>query len=231
MSLLARSPDEFTPDAVRFLLQECTHLTDASLRTAVEQGLTRALEAAHADPDPWRRVGWVRLLVEAVAFSDDGRIGEEARRALPAAIDLLEARIRHRYEPGLGLDDATCLETLRASCALLDAYDLTGRLPYGMLAEELLRHARGRWWTPSSGLFDADLLATSTGLQSAARLASLQADPDYAAATVTSAGPAFRADARCMALALMAGLDQFPDAAGDAGAGLSQWFALESDLQ
>lgn len=229
--LLASAPDEFTPHALRFLLQQCTELTDPALRTAVEQGLTLALQAVHADPDPWRRIAWVRLLAEAVVFSDDDRLGADAEDALAGAVDLLETRIRHRYEPGDGLTGATCREELRASCALLDAFELTGRLPYAMLAEELFRHARSRWWAEPSALFDADLRATCAGLQVAAQLAALHADADYTAAAVAAPGLDMRADARRMAEAVVATFEQFPDAAGDAGPALIQWFALESNLQ
>lgn len=232
LSLLARAPEEFEPADLRFLLHECTRLTDASLRHAVEQGLTRALSAAHTDPDPWRRIGWVRLLADAVAFSDDERLAGEARRALPAAVEWLEHRVRQRYEPGEGLVGATCLEELLASGALLDAWGLTARLPYGMLAEELLRHARQRWWDETSATFDAGHLpATCAGLTAATRLAALHTDPDYLRAAIVGNGVDLRADARRMTTALLASLERQPDAFSYAGAALSEWFALESDLQ
>lgn len=231
LSLLARDPVEFDPREVRFLLHECTRLTDASLRTAVERGLTRALPAAHADPDPWRRIAWVRLLADAVVFSDDDRLDAGTRAALPAAVDLLESRIRQAYEPGDGLPGLTCLEQLRAAGALLDAYALTGRLPYGMLAEELLRHARGQWWREETALFDDSLPATCAGLAAAVQLAALHADPDYVTAVVSGPGWDIRADARRMASAIAGGIAHSPEAAAAAGPGLSEWFALESNLQ
>lgn len=229
--LVARSHDGASPEGVRFLLQECTRLTEASLRAAVEHGLTRALAAAHDDPDPWRRIGWVALLADAVRFSDDDRLGDEARRALPAAVDRLEHEVRYRYEPGDGLTGTTCLDAMRAACALLEALAMTGRVPYGMLAEELWRHARRCWWQETTGTLADDLLATCAGLRVVVRLSAWHRDPDYAAAAVVGAGPDCRADAGRMAAALLRRLERSPDEAADAGPALSEWFALESDLQ
>lgn len=229
--LVARSQDRLAPDAVRFLLHECTRLSDASLRVAVEHGLTHGLSAAHADPDPWRRIGWVALLADAVRFSDDDRLGVEARRALPAAVERLEHEVRRRYEPGDGLTGATCLDEMRAACALLEALALTGRIPYGMLAEELWRHSRTCWWDDTTGLLADDLHATCAGLRTAVRLSAWHADPDYVAAAVVGAGPDLRVDARRMAEAIPGRLALYPDDVADAGPALGEWFALESDLQ
>lgn len=229
--LVARRGDALAPDAVRFLLHECTRLTDDSLRVAVEHSLTHGLSAAHADPDPWRRIGWIAVLADAVRFSDDDRLGAEARRALPAAVERLEHEVRRRYEPGEGLSGATCLEEMRAACALFEALALTGRIPYGMLAEELWRHVRTRWWDDTTGLLAGDLQATCAGLRTAVRLSAWHADPDYMAAAVVGAGPDPWADARRMADAILGRLALAPDDVADAGPALSEWFALESDLQ
>lgn len=229
--LVTRRQDELPPEAVRFLLHECTRLTDASLRAAVELGLTRALAAAHTDPDPWQRIGWVALLADAVRFSDDDRLGEEARRALPAAVDRLEHDVRRRYEPGDGLTGATCLDEVRAACALLEALALTGRVPYGMLAEELWRHVRRCWWDETTGALADDLRTTCAGLRVAVRLSAWHADPDYVAAAVVGTGPDLQVDARRMVEAILGRLALSPDEAVDAGPALSEWFALQSDLQ
>lgn len=230
-TVLTGDPEEFAPGSLRFLLQECTRVTDAALRTAVEQGLTRALHLVHTDPDPCRRIEWVRLLAEAAAFSDDPRLSEAAVRALPAAVDLLESHVRHSYEPGDGLTGASCEAQLRGAWALLVSYELTGRVPYAMLAEELFRLAMGRWWDEASARFGDGVAATCAGLRVASGLAALHADPDYRAAAIMAPGADPARQARRMAGAIAAHAEAFPRDAGDVGQGLAVWFALESDLQ
>jgi len=123
------------------------------------------------------------------------------------ALDELERVIGIAYEPGDGMaqqlttrvripgDLATHVAT---SLALLQAFDATGRLPYPMLAEELMAHVERRSHVgPVGGVEgvkgDEHLervapVASVASLDAArvlARLASLQRDPDYRAVAVT----------------------------------------------
>ncbi|MGE3956573.1 MAG: hypothetical protein AB7H96_07625 [Vicinamibacterales bacterium] len=229
-TLLARTPDEFGPSAVRFLLHECTHLQDAALRDATEQGLTHALGWARHDPDTWRRIEWIRLLDLASVLSDDDRLRQASTGALPDAVDALEHAVRSRYEPGDGLMGRSPLEHLRCASALLAAFDLTGRLPYSMLAEELLRAARHQTWDPRTGSFDS-VASTSVGLSVSCHLARLHADADYAARVPAAPGTDERTLARQMSAFVAAHASTCPDTAGEVGLALVEWFALESDLQ
>ena len=64
---------------------------------------------------------------------------------LQAAIDELERLVGAAYEPGEGLSRAVAggraqlADHVSAASALLTAYECTGRLPYSMLAEELMQ--------------------------------------------------------------------------------------------
>src|SRR5262249_51918639 len=67
--------------------------------------------------------------------------------AAPAPIDELERIVGAAYRPGEGLVDipaqrrASAAEHVGAASTLLTAFELTGRLPYSMLAEELMQVA------------------------------------------------------------------------------------------
>src|SRR5262249_12432271 len=72
----------------------------------------------------------------------------ESLDLVPAAIDELERVVAAGSRPGVGLGDpasaadARSADHVRAAFALLTAFELTGRLPYSMLAEELMQIAR-----------------------------------------------------------------------------------------
>ena len=75
------------------------------------------------------------------------RMLRSARPARPPAIDQLEHVVGGAYQPGAGRDaSATRAHGTSAisgaASALLTAYAITGRLPYSMLAEELMQTAR-----------------------------------------------------------------------------------------
>jgi len=112
---------------------------------------------------------------------------------VPQAIDELERIVAVAYRPGEGLSVPTqgarnsqkgapafqASDHVAAASALLTAFEITGRLPYSMLAEELMqRHA--------------DDCETARVL---CRLAALHGNPDYRAAAVVAPGADYRADA------------------------------------
>jgi hypothetical protein len=113
------------------------------------------------------------------------------------AIDQLERVIGGSYRPGDGLVRER--DGLRLRCsfgdhvlgasALLTAFELTGRLPYSMLAEELMAIAR-RGPSP-----DADVAIQCDAARVLCRLAALHDDPGYRGAAVIAAGVDYRADA------------------------------------
>ena len=111
------------------------------------------------------------------------------------AIDHLERVIGGSYRPGEGLvRDRDGLHVrcgaddhVRGASALLTAFELTGRLPYSMLAEELMAIAR-----PAAG---ADLVTLCEAARVLCRLAALHDDPDYRGAAVVATGADYRAEA------------------------------------
>jgi hypothetical protein len=230
-TVLRGDPGLLSPDAVFFLLREYVSAGNEDVRAAVEQGLTRGLDALHTEADPCRRLEWLRVLAEASAISDDERLREDVERALPGAVDGLEALVRHSYEPGEGLLDASCAAQLQCASALLAAFDLSGRLPYAMLAEELLQYARRRWWAESTSLLDADFGTNCTALRLLCRMAALHADPAYRAAAVLVPGSTTRDDARRLATTLISRSALSDENAAEFGLALLAWFALDADLQ
>ena len=92
------------------------------------------------------RCQWLGLFAEAAVVSDDARLPAAVNEWLARVIDDLEQVIRSAYEPGEGLMGASLLDQLRTALALLTAFELTGRLPYSMLADELLQFARRTGW-------------------------------------------------------------------------------------
>ena len=113
------------------------------------------------------------------------------------AIDQLERVIGGSYRPGDGLVRerngirvrCSLEDHVRGASALLTAFELTGRLPYSMLAEELIAIAARE---PSP---DADVAIQCEAARVLCRLAALHDDPDYRGAAVIATGADYRADA------------------------------------
>jgi hypothetical protein len=110
------------------------------------------------------------------------------------AIDHLERAIGGSYRPGDGLMRdrdgirvrCSLDDHVRGASALLTAFEVTGRLPYSMLAEELIAIARR----------DAgDLGMQCETARVLCRLAALHDDPDYRGAAVIAGGADYRAGA------------------------------------
>lgn len=111
------------------------------------------------------------------------------------AIDQLERVIGGSYRPGEGLVRShnglhvrcSIDDHVRGASALLTAFALTGRLPYSMLAEELMAVVK-----PPAG---ADLVVQCEAAGVLCRLAALHDDPDYRGAVVIATGADYRAEA------------------------------------
>ncbi|MBI4485914.1 MAG: hypothetical protein HY655_07880 [Acidobacteria bacterium] len=176
---------------------------DDRIRAAVE-GLLVSL----------RRDWAVTTRVEDCAASLDACLAAAAvvdpRAIVPDAIDELERVIGGAYRPGDGLAHDLLAggargrlgDHLRCSAALLTAYRITARIPYGMLAEELMQFAHRTLWDDDAGAFAAAsgardhpfaLNCAAAGVYCA--LAALHQEEDYRAAAVISAGADYRGDA------------------------------------
>jgi hypothetical protein len=112
----------------------------------------------------------------------------DPRELVPAAIDHLEHIVGGRYQPGEGVRGSAA-DQVHAASALLTAFEVTGRLPYSMLAEELVQIARREPWP------ETDLVGHCAAARVLCRLAALHADPDYRGAAVIAAGADYRTDA------------------------------------
>jgi hypothetical protein len=116
------------------------------------------------------------------------------------AIDALEETVGAAYRPGeqAGSD----ADQVQAASALLTAYSLCGRLPYPMLAEELIYALRDRGMMPFVDACEAARVLC--------RLAVLHDDPDYRAAAIVAPHADYRRDAERL-------LDRLSPEAGKAG--------------
>jgi hypothetical protein len=229
---------------VTFLLRHYLASDAADLREALGLALARALALAEHEDTVIERAGWLMLLIEATAVSDDERIRpavvqlastlqalwpapmpiddlaasvEACLRAaeivgpgavVQDAINQLERVIGGAYRPGDGLARdrggvrirCGLADHVRCASALLTAFELTGRLPYSMLAEELIV-AAGDGRTPNSppegGHYssDAEMVVQCEAAGVLCRLARLHDDPDYRGAAVVSTGIDYRAQA------------------------------------
>jgi len=214
-----------------FLLRHYLGTDTSELRDAVGLALAQALALAAGDDTVIGRAGWLRLLVEATAVSDDERIRPAVDRLIAAlqtgwpghtriddlaasveaclraveivgpgelvqdALNHLERVIGGSYRPGDGLVRhrdgilvrCSAADHVRGASALLTAFELTGRLPYSMLAEELIAIAVRE---PPS---DQSLAIQCEAASVLCRLARLHDDPDYRGAAVVATGADYRA--------------------------------------
>ena len=240
LDALARG-DAPTPDALRLLLRGYAATGRDDFREALEAGLAGALELA-ADSSSESLAGWLILFGEAAHASDDGRLREaasnlaskirviwgttraigltaggidaclRAETEVQGAIDELERVIGASYEPGEGID-GTPDDEIAVAGALLTAFLVTGRLPYAMLAEELVQHAR-------PGLLQGADLPFSLGCRASAvfaRLAALHRDEAYQTAAVTTPGADYTTDAATILERLAAGAASYGLAGAEYG--------------
>jgi hypothetical protein len=175
------------------------------------------LQAAGADliaalRQEWGRVAEVGIGAAAVdACLRAGSQMVDPQSIVPGAIDELERIVAAAYRPGRGLARSVndpggargaLADHVRTSSALLTAYDFSGRLPYPMLAEELMQFARATLWDEHAGAFHV----SAAGVQPSfainceaarvlCRLAALHGRSDYRAAAVIRPGADYAGDA------------------------------------
>jgi len=110
---------------------------------------------------------------------------------VPSSIDQLEHVVGGAYQPGAGVRGGLANQ-VRAASALLTAFEITGRLPYSMLAEELMQTARRvdpDRASPTAFLVHCDAARVFC------RLAALHDDADYRKAAVILSDADYRGDA------------------------------------
>jgi hypothetical protein len=126
---------------------------------------------------------------------------------LQAAVDELERLVGAAYEPGEGLSRAAgggrarLGDHVSAASALLTAYECTGRLPYSMLAEELMQFAaRTLGDAAAAGFTDGDTTSKPFALNCEAasvlhRLSALHRSDEYREAAVIAPSADYGRDA------------------------------------
>jgi hypothetical protein len=153
-------------------------------------GRPRPIAAALADVDACLRAGV-----------------QEPGGSLQAAVDELERLVGAAYQPGEGVSlgapggRVRLADHVSAASALLAAFECTGRLPYSMLAEELMQFAARMLWDDASpGFFDGETGSKPFTLNCEAasvlfRLAALHGSDEYRGAAVLAAGADYGRDA------------------------------------
>jgi hypothetical protein len=129
----------------------------------------------------------------------------EHRDLAAEAIDQLESIVKSAYRPGRGV--GACADQIGVATALLSAYQLSGRLPYPMLAEELMAAA-------GPDLANEEFVVSCQAARVLCRLAVLHDDDEYRRAAIVAP----RADYRRDAEAILARWSAEADRLGAAGA-------------
>ena len=171
------------------VLAEATAIADDERVVEAVTALASALSAA------WPSADGLRDGVASVDACLRACVADASLGLVPAAIDELERAVAAAYRPGVGLIDpqsaaaARSADHVRAASALLTAFELTGRLPYSMLAEELIQIAR------RTLAADGDFATCCETARVLCRLAALHGVAEYRAAAVIADGADYGADA------------------------------------
>ena len=187
------------------LFAEAAALSDDDRVQAAGVGLIDGLRQEWGSVDD---VGIGSIAVDACLLA--GTHMFDPQSIVPGAIDELERIVAAAYRPGRGLARlvsdpggarGALADHVFTSSARLTAFDCSGRLPYPMLAEELMQFARESLWDEESGAFDdpADdarrVFAVNCGAARVlCRLSALHGRSDYRAAAVIRPGADYAAE-------------------------------------
>ena len=139
-----------------------TLYSEASFITDDDRLHTAATELHGVLREEWPSAATVGASTENLEACLVSAGATSSRDLLAGAIDELERIVGGAYRPGDGVAHAAdgiarragrLGDQVRAASALLTAFALTGRLPYSMLAEELMQFARRTLWDESAGGF------------------------------------------------------------------------------
>ena len=179
-----------------------------------------------------RVVDEVMRSVEACLSSVNLR---EARELAAEAVDALERVVAGACRPGQGVSHQTAPATfvrgglsdhVRSASALLTAYVLTARLPYAMLADELMQSVlRTPPEEPDSR--DVPVALNCEMARVFCRLAALHRDGEYRRTAVLSVDEDYAADARRTLAALAPSVREQGVEAAPFGLALAEWLNLQ----
>jgi hypothetical protein len=178
------------------------------------------------------RVDQVMRSVEACLLSVNV---PEARELAADAIDALERVVAGAYRPGQGVSHEIAKPSfvrgglsdhVRSASALLTAYTLTARLPYAMLADELMQSVLR---TPPDDPGDGDVsFALDCELARVfCRLAALHRDEEYRRTAVLAVNEDYGADAAQTLTALASSVHERGVEAAPFGLALAEWLDLQ----
>ncbi|HEY3043039.1 MAG TPA: hypothetical protein VGJ39_03390 [Vicinamibacterales bacterium] len=159
----------------------------------------------------------------------------EARELAADAIDALERVVAGAYRPGQGVSHEIAKTSfvrgglsdhVRSASALLTAYTLTARLPYAMLADELMQSVLR---TPPDEPGDRDVsFALDCELARVfCRLAALHRDEEYRRTAVLAVNEDYGADAAQTLTALASSVHERGVEAAPFGLALAEWLNLQ----
>ena len=169
-----------------------------------------------------------------------------SRDLLASAIDELERIVGGAYRPGDGVGHAVqgagprgrLGDQVAAASALLTAFALTGRLPYSMLAEELMHFARRTLWDDTTGGFfdaapagDKSFDVNCGAARVLCRIEALHRDAEYLKVAVVAAADTCASDAARTLGSQTPGVRQRGLAAAAYGIALGEWLHLQRDLK
>jgi uncharacterized protein YyaL (SSP411 family) len=149
------SPSPADADWLTLFVESSVVTDDARLRGAGERLIARLRKQWAAADEVESAVWSIGACLMAADLVDPHEL-------IPIAIDELERIVGAAYRPGSGIghrvrhpDEARGRlgDHVRAAAALLTAFELTARLPYAMLAEELIQFARRTLWDEEGGGF------------------------------------------------------------------------------
>jgi hypothetical protein len=159
----------------------------------------------------------------------------EARELAAEAVDALERVVAGAYRPGQGVSHETGRATfvrgglsdhVCSASALLTAYSLTARLPYAMLADELIQSVLR---TPPEEPDGRDVSVTLNCelARVFCRLATLHRDDEYRRTAVLPVDEDYAADARRTLTALAPSVRERGVGAAPFGLALAEWLNLQ----
>ncbi len=167
----------------------------------------------------------------------------DSRTVVPAAIDELERVVGGAYQPDEGLARTVSRSSDRRghlsdhvglASALLTSYEVTGRLPYPMLAEELMQYARRLLWDDEAGVFlasgsdrDKPFALNCDAVRVLCRLEALHQTDDYRAAAVVAPDADYAGDAERVLTAEAPNARELGIAGAAYGLALAEWLALQ----
>jgi hypothetical protein len=219
---LARALAEHAGDAamsrraewLRLFAQAATISDDERVSEAAGEllvGLTRC----------WRSAATIAEAADAIeaCLTATGMAG--SRDTIASAIEELERIVGAAYSPGDGLLDRGgafhLTDQIYAASALLKAYGISARLPYSMLAEELMQTAQRQAWD------GCGIIASCDAARVFCQLASLHRDAEYVAAAVVAPHADYRGDAERILTRQSARALEDPRAAAAYGLALCEW--------